>query len=92
MQAASEAAAIGALPRTPGFASSIDSRQRNGGASASNQVPTLSVLLHEDDYATWPDAAIQDGDSLRYILEPFPAIEMTTRRPCGSRFVLDKRR
>ena len=39
----------------------------------------MPVLLHENDYAAWLDPANQDGESLRYLFEPFPAVEMTVR-------------
>ena len=39
----------------------------------------MPVLLHENDYAAWLDPANQDGESLRYLFEPFPAGEMTVR-------------
>ena len=39
----------------------------------------MPVLLHGNDYAAWLDPANQDGESLRYLFEPFPAGEMTVR-------------
>jgi putative SOS response-associated peptidase YedK len=39
----------------------------------------MPVILDENDYDAWLDPANQDGESLRYLFEPFPAERMSAR-------------
>ena len=45
-------------------------------AKIHNRMP---VLLDEDDYDAWLDPANLDGESLRYLFEPFPVDRMSVR-------------
>jgi putative SOS response-associated peptidase YedK len=39
----------------------------------------MPALLDEHDYDAWLDSKDQDGESLRYLLEPFPVNRMSVR-------------
>jgi putative SOS response-associated peptidase YedK len=39
----------------------------------------MPVILNEGDYTAWLDPENQDGESLRHLLEPFPAERMSVR-------------
>ena len=45
-------------------------------AKIHNRMP---VLLDERDYDAWLDPKNQDGESLRYLFEPFPVDRMSVR-------------
>jgi len=45
-------------------------------AEIHNRMP---VLLEEQDYDAWLNAANQDGESLRYLFKPFPVDRMSVR-------------
>lgn len=48
-------------------------------ALASNIYNPMPVLLGENDYDAWLDPANLDGESLRYLFEPFPDDRMSVR-------------
>lgn len=52
----------------------------NGNELARQVHDRMPVILDEADYAPWLDPAIQDGERLKYLFDPFPADRMSARR------------
>ena len=52
----------------------------NGNELARQVHDRMPVILDEADYAPWLDPAIQDGERLQYLFDPFPADRMSARR------------